>query len=43
MNIDKKSSLQRKGMEIATILPIATGNYLKGCWKAAAIWLKAIG
>jgi hypothetical protein len=39
INVNRNAALQRKGMEIATFLPIATGKFcLLSYWLVAGIW-----
>jgi hypothetical protein len=39
INVNRNTTLQRKGMEIATFLPIATGKFsLLSYWLVAGIW-----
>jgi hypothetical protein len=39
INVNRNTSLQRKGMEIATFLPIAAGKFsLLSYWLLASIW-----
>jgi hypothetical protein len=42
--MNRNAALQRKGMEIATFLPISTGKlFLLSYWLVAGIWAFPIG